>query len=531
MIKKTNNVIENWRLLDTPPMSAAENMCLDYVLAELKGQEQSPNTIRFLQFNPPTVLVGHHQDVAEEVRVDYCSDKNIDINRRITGGGAIYFDIGQLGWEVYASRSFFNLTFPVLSLYKQLCGPVVAALSELGLDKTAFRPRNDIEIEGRKISGTGGAVFGDSFIFQGTILIDFDIEAMLKALRIPTEKLKQKELNSIKERVTSIKRELGYVPELRQLKSIVTRQFETHLHINLEPSGLTPLEQKLYDEKIDYFQSQAWINKVTKKMPTRNGIHSASKLKAGIVKFSLDINKNQKRIRDIYITGDFLCYPPRGIYDLEAELRGQKLEPANLQSIVKSYFDSGKITIPDMTYEEFVTPLNNALAKTKIFGAISAYNVDKITAVNGSFSEILAQKPNKLLLPYCAKPNRCKLRHEKNCECCAPEACGIGNAWQLGERYNLSPTTITSYETLCDELQNMKEQGESAFIGLCCGAFFTKHADDFKNFAVPGILLDINNTTCYELNQEEEAHEGIFKGETKLDIHLLEEVLEVMVSG
>lgn len=70
-MKKTTTVpTERWRLLDTPPMSAAENMCLDYVLAELKGEEQSPNTIRFLQFNPPTVLAGHQQEMAFTLRAN-----------------------------------------------------------------------------------------------------------------------------------------------------------------------------------------------------------------------------------------------------------------------------------------------------------------------------------------------------------------------------------------------------------------------------------------------------------------------------
>lgn len=170
-------------------------------------------------------------------------------------------------------------------------------------------------------------------------------------------------------------------------------------------------------------------------------------------------------------------------------MRGQKIDLAKLQSIVKSYFETGKIVIPDMTYEEFILPLNNALAKAELFGSISPHNVDKITAIHGSFLEILGKHPDKLLLPYCAKPSKCTLRHEKTCECCNPEQCSIDNA------------------------------------------FYTKHADDFENFKVPGILLDINNTTCYELKQEEDAHEGIFKGETRLDIELLQEVLEVKVDA
>ncbi len=89
-----------WRLLDTPPMSAADNMALDETLLELKGEGRTPNTIRFLQFKPRTVLVGYHQSVQEEIRLEYCREHGIDVNRRITGGGAIFFDENQLGWEV-----------------------------------------------------------------------------------------------------------------------------------------------------------------------------------------------------------------------------------------------------------------------------------------------------------------------------------------------------------------------------------------------------------------------------------------------
>ena len=64
--------METWRLLDTPPMTAAENMAMDETLLEQKGKGHTPNTIRFLQFSPRSVLVGYHQSVAEEIREDYC---------------------------------------------------------------------------------------------------------------------------------------------------------------------------------------------------------------------------------------------------------------------------------------------------------------------------------------------------------------------------------------------------------------------------------------------------------------------------
>ena len=117
-----------WRLLDTPAMTAAENMALDDALLEVKGKGMSPNTIHFLQFLPKAVLVGYHQSIAEEVRLDFCSANGIDINRRITGGGAILFDESQIGWEIICDKSFFNVNIPTNLVFKKLCAPVVTAL-------------------------------------------------------------------------------------------------------------------------------------------------------------------------------------------------------------------------------------------------------------------------------------------------------------------------------------------------------------------------------------------------------------------
>src|SRR4030042_7220048 len=97
--------METWRLLDTGARSASENMALDEILLELKAADEIPNTLRFLQFANPSVLVGHHQCVEEEVRLDYCRAKGIEINRRLTGGGALYWGRQELGGEIYISQA------------------------------------------------------------------------------------------------------------------------------------------------------------------------------------------------------------------------------------------------------------------------------------------------------------------------------------------------------------------------------------------------------------------------------------------
>jgi lipoate-protein ligase A len=89
----------------TGPMSAAQNMALDEVLTIRAGKGLSPPTLRFLQFSPDAALVGYNQQVARELRVDYCRENGIDLNRRITGGGALLFQSSALGWELVAPRA------------------------------------------------------------------------------------------------------------------------------------------------------------------------------------------------------------------------------------------------------------------------------------------------------------------------------------------------------------------------------------------------------------------------------------------
>jgi lipoate---protein ligase len=515
-----------WRLLDTPPMTAAENMALDDALLDVKGKGMSPNTIHFLQFSPKAVLVGYHQAMAEEVRSGYCLENGIDMNRRITGGGAILFDESQIGWEIICDKSFFNVKIPTSSVFRKLCTPVVIALDFLGV-KAEFRPRNDIEINGRKISGTGGTDSDGAFLFQGTMLVDFDVETMIKSLRIPIEKLKAKEIDSVKERVTCLNWELGHTPPVVDIKSAITAGFEQHLGIRLEPGGLTPEEEKRFHEKLPFYQSREWIDQVKPKFKRQDVIQAAYKSEAGLIRYTVVVNLPRKRIKDIYLTGDFLSFPPRALYDMESKLRGLPLDRNHIADIIRGFFDEGKIMIPGMEVDDFLRPLDQALEKI----AISSYGIpiaycNQISVTNGSFGEILKKKPAVLLLPYCSKLESCDLRYQKGCRTCGD--CTIGPAWQMGLKKRIKPICIVSFEDLWAELMKMKQAGVSAFIGCCCEPFFTKHLDDFTAAGIPGILLDIDNTTCYDLDQAKAAYAGEFESQTSVNIDLLETVLSAM---
>lgn len=513
-----------WRLFDPPPMSAAENMALDSVLVDLRGQGKGPNTLRFLQFSPASVLLGFHQSVQEEVREDYCVRHGIDINRRITGGGGLLFDESQLGWEIICDKAFFGVGLPGTTLFRRLCEPTIEALRGMGVNAT-FRPRNDIEVAGRKISGTGGTDSDSAFLFQGTLLMDFDVETMLKCLRIPVEKLKDKEIESVRQRVTCLAWELGRQPDCAKVKEALAEAFSRDLNCDFEPGGLTPEEEDLLAERLPLFRSREWIDMIRPCQDRTEVVQAARKSPYGLVRVTLRVDMARRRVKEIFFTGDFLSFPARALYDLESLLRGEKLDADVLSRAVEDFFASGRIHIPDMGPGDLCQPLREAVAKTEVARrGLPLEWCNRISTANGSFEDVLSAGVDALLLPYCAKTPDCALRHDRGCAECG--LCTVGEAWRLGQERGLATVCITNFEHLRDELLQLKETGCRGFVGCCCRQFYVKHSEDFAAMGLPGILLDVEDTTCYELGESDAAYRGAFDRQTSLYLPLLRSVLD-----
>ena len=140
----------------------------------------------------------------------------------------------------------------------------------------------------------------------------------------------------------------------------------------------------------------------------------------------------------------------------------------------------------------------------------------------------MKKRPSVLFLPYCSKLSDCKFRHKKGCNVCGQ--CSYGDALSIGIEAGLKPICINNYEDLWAELKKMKRKGEKAFIGCCCEPFFIKHHDDFTHSGVSGLLLDIDNTTCYDLDQALDAYAGTFSSQTSLNLDLLKSVLSATLN-
>jgi len=517
--------MEKWRLLDTGIRSAAENMALDDVVLGCRSDNLIPNTIRFLRFNPPAVLVGYHQDIEHEVRLDYVTRNKIDVSRRLTGGGAIYFDKTSLGWEIIASRDSIGCHHGMEELFKVMCEGPVHALNMLGI-RAAFRSKNDIEVNGRKISGTGGVERDNAFLFQGTLLVDFDIETMIRALRIPIVKLKDKELRSAKERVTCIKWEVGYQPSYRAIKQALEKGFERAFAIQLIKGPLTANEEKLLRERLPFFQSDEWIFLDRRPLNEAAVVQSLDKLPGGLVRVCLALDRGAHYIKSILITGDFFTFPPRAILDLEAALKFAPCNEKSIRSIIYNFFATNEAEMPGISPEDLVNLVLEAVDKVSYerFG-ISLVEANHLYPVTSHAKRVLGGSCDYILLPYCAKPPSCEYRKKDSCAKCG--GCSVGEVYQLAEAAGLKPVTIRNFEHLMETLETMKKVHANGYIGCCCTAFYCKHRDELEQAGLPAIIVDIDDLTCYDLGQMEDAYHGRFEAQTQLKVELLSKLLNV----
>ena len=349
-----------FRIIDTGVREGRSNIAFDAALIELRQQDSIPDTIRFLSF-PPTALIGRHQDLSREINLDYCAEQGVGTVRRITGGGAIYLDEGQLGWELVFHRSALGVA-ALPDLTKKICDAAAAGLSKLGID-ARFRPRNDIEVDGRKISGTGGFFDGDVLIYQGTVLVDLNPQHMVNALRIPESKLAKRELDSAAQRVVTLKQLLrNDTPDLAAIKDALIAGFCEGFGIEAGWGGITDAEEALakrhFDEEIGTDEFVAEINDPSSQDEVFAGSHTGA---GGTIDAFIKLEGPTRAVlQRVLVSGDFFVTPPRVVFDLEAHLGGTRLD--ELDGAVESFFETTAVDTLSVAPGDFLAAIRNAVA-------------------------------------------------------------------------------------------------------------------------------------------------------------------------
>lgn len=347
------------RVIDTGIRSGRENVAFDQALIEAHNASRIPPTVRFLRFRP-SALVGLHQILSHEVRLEYCARHGIEVGRRITGGGALYLDEGQIGWELVLERR--SLGTDLASIAARICSAAAAGLQRLGVP-AQFRPRNDIEVHGRKISGTGGLVDGRTLFFQGTLLIDFDPARMIEALRVPVEKLARRDLDDARRRVTTLSEALGRVPPLEEVHAALLAGFREHLGLELHWGSPTEFEQRLAARlHAEEFGTDEFVHSLDAAADEAQLVSATLVRRGGTVRADLRLDgPGRERIREALVTGDFFLSPPRAVLDLEARLRG--VAAAEAGAAVEAFFAHTECELVGLSALDFREVVESALAQ------------------------------------------------------------------------------------------------------------------------------------------------------------------------
>ena len=182
----------------------------EYVLTSLPKDD----SYFLFYINQPSIIVGKNQNTIEEVNQSYVEEHNIKVVRRISGGGAVYHDLGNLNFSFVTKDdedSFHN--------FAKFTQPIVDALNEMGV-KAELSGRNDIQVGERKISGNAMVKQRDRMFSHGTLMLDSEIEEVVNALRVSEAKLNQKVLNQFDQELQTFKNFLKSLWILKHLNSV-----------------------------------------------------------------------------------------------------------------------------------------------------------------------------------------------------------------------------------------------------------------------------------------------------------------------
>ena len=236
--------------------NAVLNMGIDEAILEIVSKTQIP-TLRFYEWEKPAVAIGYFQNLHEEVHYEACLKDNVDIFRRMTGGGAVYkHPNGELNYSFVAPEKL--VSFNVLESYNLIGSAVILGLKKLGIN-AQLSGINDIVLNQKKISGNAQTRKNGVVLQHGTILLDFDVNKMIKYLKIPIKKLDHTKIKEIRHRVGTIK-ELFPQITIEQLEENIKKGFKEQFNLEFITLDLNETEkqlsQKYFKEK---YSTKEWI--------------------------------------------------------------------------------------------------------------------------------------------------------------------------------------------------------------------------------------------------------------------------------
>lgn len=325
-----------WRLITDNSVTASFGLAADELLAQRVGAGDSVPTLRLYTYKSHCALVGRFQNIENEVRVQYCQSNNISINRRPTGGGAIIMGDDQLGVALTMPGRGNDTYLHARELMGTFSEGLVRGLHQLDI-QASFRRKNDIEVNGKKLVGLGiYRALSRGLLFHASLLVDLDIALMLSVLNTPFEKLSDKEIETVAERITTVRRETNSQIDLEDVREEIARGFASSLDVELAHGQFTADELRAISvvEKEKY-QADEWIYQTSAVADT----FGSAKVKTSAGLIDVRVTMAGPTIKAIFIGGDFFA-AENAVADLEASLRWHTSQPDRVAITIEKIFQS-----------------------------------------------------------------------------------------------------------------------------------------------------------------------------------------------
>ncbi|SDH41832.1 lipoate-protein ligase [Alteribacillus persepolensis] len=309
--------IDNKGVTDPQINLAIEEFALEHM--DLDKED----TYLLFYVNRPSIIIGKNQNTIEEINVDYVEENDIRVVRRLSGGGAVYHDLGNLNFSFLTKddgNSFHN--------FKKFTEPVIEALNNMGVP-AELSGRNDIQANGKKISGNAQFTTKGRMYSHGTLMLDSQIEHVVSALNVKDEKIKSKGIKSIKSRVGNINDFLDTPLSINEFKQTLLRHIfhsEDHIpvyHLTKDDwDKVHVIAEKRYKNwNWNYGKSPAF------------DVERSKKFDAGLIDIRFNVKKGYIETCKIY--GDY--FGVKDTKEIEHALEGQKYEVRALKEALEPF--------------------------------------------------------------------------------------------------------------------------------------------------------------------------------------------------
>ncbi|RHW43144.1 lipoate--protein ligase [Neobacillus notoginsengisoli] len=295
-------------------------------------------TYLLFYINEPSIIIGKNQNTIEEINTDYVEANGIHVVRRLSGGGAVYHDLGNLNFSFITKddgESFHN--------FRKFTEPVVAALGRLGVN-AELSGRNDITVEGRKISGNAMFSTKGRMFSHGTLMLDSEIDAVVAALKVRKDKIESKGIKSIRSRVANIAEFLDRKVTMEEFRTLLLRYIFDGVE-DIPEYKLTDEDwEKIHQLSKERYQNWDWNYGRSPKF----NLQRSHRFPVGSIDLRLEVEKGY--IDHCKIYGDF--FGVGEVSEIEEKLQGIRYDRSDIAQAledvdIKHYFGN-------ITKEEFV---------------------------------------------------------------------------------------------------------------------------------------------------------------------------------